>query len=37
MKRKIPFLLLAVVGVALVAVGIAKGNPETIYRFAAQI
>lgn len=35
--RKVGFVLLAAVGVALVVMGIAKGDPETIHRFAAQI
>ncbi len=37
MKRRIAFVVLAVVGVAAIALGIAKGDPETIHRFAAQI
>ncbi len=35
--RKVAFVLLAAVGVVLVVMGIAKGDPETIHRFAAQI
>jgi len=37
MKRRVVFVVLAVVGVAAAALGIAKGDPETIHRFAAQI
>lgn len=37
MKRKLPFVILAAAGIALVVVGIVKGDPETIHRFAAQI
>lgn len=37
MKRRILFGVLAAVGVTLVVVGIIKGDPETIHRFAAQI
>jgi hypothetical protein len=37
MKRRIAFILLAVVGVAAVVMGIKAGDPETIHRFAAQI
>lgn len=37
MKRKLPFILLAAAGVALVVLGIVKDDPETIHRFAAQI
>jgi len=37
MKRRILFGVLAAAGVALVVVGIIKGDPETIHRFAAQI
>jgi hypothetical protein len=29
--------VLAVVGIAAIALGITKGDPETIHRFAAQI
>jgi len=36
-KRRIAFALLAVFGVAAIALGIKAGNPETIHRFAAQI
>jgi hypothetical protein len=36
-KRKLPFILLAAAGIALVAFGIVKDDPETIHRFAAQI
>jgi len=37
MKRRIVFILLAVVGVAAVVLGFKAGDPETIHRFAAQI
>jgi hypothetical protein len=37
MRRKVTFVILAVVGVVAVALGIKAGNPETIHRFAAQI
>jgi hypothetical protein len=37
MKRRIAFILLAVIGVAAVVLGIKVGDPETIHRFAAQI
>jgi hypothetical protein len=37
MKRRVLFGVLAAVGVAFVVVGIIKGDPETIHRFAAQI
>jgi hypothetical protein len=36
-KRRISFVILAVVGVAVVVMGIKAGDPETIHRFAAQI
>jgi hypothetical protein len=36
-KRKVSFVILAVVGVVAVVLGIKAGNPETIHRFAAQI
>jgi hypothetical protein len=36
-KKKLPFIILAVAGIALVVIGIARGDPETIHRFAAQI
>jgi len=36
-KRKISFVVLAVIGVAAIVFGIKAGNPETIHRFAAQI
>jgi hypothetical protein len=36
-KRKISFIVLAVIGVAVVVLGIRAGDPETIHRFAAQI
>ena len=35
--RRVVFAVLAVLGVAAVVVGILKGDPETIFRFAAQI
>jgi hypothetical protein len=37
MKRRVAFILLAVIGVAAIFVGIKAGDPETIHRFAAQI
>jgi hypothetical protein len=37
MKRRVAFVVLAVIGVALVVMGIKAGDPETIHRFAAQI
>jgi hypothetical protein len=36
-KRRVAFVTLAVVGILAVALGIRAGDPETIYRFAAQI
>jgi hypothetical protein len=36
-KRRISFVVLAVVGLAAVVLGIRAGDPETIHRFAAQI
>jgi hypothetical protein len=36
-KRRIAFIVLAMLGVTAVALGIVKGDPETIHRFAAQI
>ena len=36
-KRRVIFALVAAAGVAFVVVGIIKGDPETIHRFAAQI
>jgi hypothetical protein len=36
-KRRVSFIILAIVGVAAVVLGIKAGNPETIHRFAAQI
>jgi hypothetical protein len=36
-RRRLVFGLLAAAGVALLLVGIVKGDPETIHRFAAQI
>jgi len=36
-KRKISFVVLAVIGAAAVVLGIKAGDPETIHRFAAQI
>jgi hypothetical protein len=36
-KRRVVFVVLAVVGVAAVVLGIRAGDPETIHRFAAQI
>jgi len=37
MRRRVAFVLLAVIGVAAVVLGIKAGDPETIHRFAAQI
>lgn len=37
MRRRITFVVLAVVGVAAIILGIRFGDPETIHRFAAQI
>jgi hypothetical protein len=37
MKRRIAFVVLAVIGIAAVFMGIKAGDPETIHRFAAQI
>jgi hypothetical protein len=37
MKRRIAFVVIAVVGIAAVALGIKFGDPETIHRFASQI
>jgi hypothetical protein len=37
MKRRVAFVLLAVIGIAAVVLGIKAGDPETIHRFAAQI
>jgi len=37
MKRRVAFVLLAVIGVAAVVFGVRAGDPETIHRFAAQI
>ncbi len=37
MKRRVAFTVLAALGVAAVVLGIVKGDPETIHRFAAQI
>jgi hypothetical protein len=36
-KRRIAFVVLAVMAIAAIAVGIKAGDPETIHRFAAQI
>jgi hypothetical protein len=36
-KRRIAFMVLAVIGVVAVVLGIRAGDPETIHRFAAQI
>jgi len=36
-KRRVSFVILAVLGVAAVVLGIKAGDPETIHRFAAQI
>jgi len=37
MARRITFIVLALAGVAAVALGIKLGDPETIHRFASQI
>jgi hypothetical protein len=37
MRRRIAFIVLALLGVSAVVLGIVKGDPETIHRFAAQI
>jgi len=37
MKRRVAFVLLAVIGVAAVVLGVRAGDTETIHRFAAQI
>ncbi len=37
MKRRIAFILVAVIGIVAVVLGIMAGDPETIHRFAAQI
>jgi hypothetical protein len=37
MKRRVIFIIIALVGVGAVAAGIKFGDPETIHRFAAQI
>jgi len=37
MKRRVIFAAVVLVGLAAVAVGIARGDFETIHRFAAQI
>ena len=37
MKRRIVFIVIALVGVAAAVVGILNEDPETIYRLAAQI
>jgi len=37
MKRRIAFVVIAVIGLAAVALGIKFGDPETIHRFASQI
>jgi hypothetical protein len=36
-KRRVAFVILAVIGIAAVVIGIRAGDPETIHRFAAQI
>jgi hypothetical protein len=36
-KRRVAFVILALVGIAAVVFGIRAGDPETIHRFAAQI
>jgi hypothetical protein len=37
MKRRVSFVVLAIIGVVAVVLGIRAGDPETIHRFAAQI
>ena len=37
MKRRIAFVVLAAMGLTAVVLGLIKGDPETIHRFAAQI
>ena len=37
MKRRFVFAAIALVGIAAVAIGIARGDLVTIHRFAAQI
>jgi hypothetical protein len=37
MKRRIIFVAVALVALALIAIGIKVGDPETIHRFSAQI
>jgi len=37
MKRRVAFILLALIGMAAAVMGIRAGDPETIHRFAAQI
>ncbi|MFO7674975.1 MAG: hypothetical protein R6X12_01455 [bacterium] len=36
-RRRVLFAVVALAGVAAVVIGIVKGDPETIHRFAAQI
>ena len=36
-KRRIAFIVIALVGVVAVVMGMRAGDPETIHRFAAQI
>jgi hypothetical protein len=37
MKRRVSFIVLALVGLTAIVLGIRAGDPETIHRFAAQI
>ena len=37
MRRRVVFIVLGLVGVAAVVLGIVKGDPDTIHRFASQI
>jgi len=36
-KRRVSFVILALVGIAAIVLGLKAGDPETIHRFAAQI
>ena len=37
MKRRVAFVVLALVGAAAIVLGVVKGDPDTIHRFASQI